>query len=472
MSTTTQNTPMPAPPGFITLPWWRGALFGLAAVACFQLAYQPAQSGVWSLAIFGYVSCFTQLARLRSARKSFYTAFVMGAACVAPQLEFFWRIFGTAAIALWLILPLWLAVFVALTRLALVKLGPWRASFLVPFFWTGLEYFRSELYYLKFSWLNVGYALSGLPLMPFKNLGVYGLGTFAACLAGAVLFLSWKRIVAVAVIMAGFSCLLVTTPTRDDGPQLTLAGMQLEFPDEEQVLPALDKLVAAYPNADLLVLSEYTLKREPTDVMRQWCRTNGKFLLVGGQNNSPGTNFFNTAFVIGTNGAVVFQQAKRKPIQFFKDGLPAPDQKIWESPWGKIGICICYDLSYTRITDPLVRLGAQLIIVPTMDVSDWGKHQHDLHARVAPVRAAEYGIPIFRVASSGISQGVNRFGMTQTSAPFPGEGEMLSFTTRLVKRSSLPPDRLLAPLCLCVTGIFILRTLVEIIQRRRPQENQ
>jgi apolipoprotein N-acyltransferase len=457
--------------GFLTLPWWRGALFGLAGAGCFHLAYQPAQSGVWSLAIFGYVFCVTQLARLCSARKSFYTAFGVGFVCVAPQLAFFWKLFGAAAIALWLILPGWLAVFVALTRLALVKLGPWRASFLVPFFWTGLEYFRSELYYLKFSWLNVGYALSGLPLMPYKNLGGYGLGTFAACLAGALLFLSWKRAIAALIIVAGFSFVLITTPTHDDGPQLTLAGVQLEFPDEDQVLPALDRLVATYPHAELLVLSEYTLKREPTEALKDWCRAKGKFLLIGGQDNSPGTNYFNTAFVIGTNGAVVFQQAKRKPIQFFKDGLPAPDQKVWESPWGKIGIGICYDLSYTRITDPLVRLGAQLLIIPTMDVADWGQHQHDLHARVAPVRAAEYGVPIFRVASSGISQGVSRFGLTQASAPFPGEGEMLSFTTRLVQRSSLPPDRLLAPLCLCVTGIFILRTLMEALQRRRSKDN-
>ena len=132
----------------------------------------------------------------------------------------------------------------------------------------------------------------------------------------------------------------------------------------------------------------------------------------------------------------------------------------------KIGIGICYDLSYTRITDPLIRLGAQLLVIPTMDVANWGQHQHDLHARVAPVRAAEYGVPIFRVASSGISQGVNRFGMTQASAPFPGEGEMLSFTTRMVKQSSLPPDRLLAPLCLFVTVVFLLRTLMAVVRQK------
>ncbi len=455
-------------PGFITLPWWRGAVFALIAIGCFHLAYTPAQSGSWSLAILGYVICLAQLARLRSARKSFYTALATGFACLAPQLDCFWQIFGAAAIALWLVLALWLAAFVALVRLALVKLGPWRASFLLPFFWTGLEYFRSELYYLKFSWLNVGYAFADLPLLPFKNLGVYGLGTFAACLAGALLFLSWKRLVAAAVVVAGFSCLLLTTPTRDDGRQLTLAGVQMEFPDAEKIMASLDQLATTYPNADLLVLSEYTMTHEPSAALKEWCRAKQKFLIVGGQDNSPGTNYFNTAFVISTNGEVVFKQVKRVPIQFFKDGLPAPEQNVWDSPWGKIGICICYDLSYTRVTDPLIRLGAQLLVVPTMDVVEWGKHQHDLHARIAPVRAAEYGLPVFRVASSGVSQGVNRFGLTQVSAPFPGEGEMLSFTTRMVKRSSLPPDRLLAPLCLCVTGVFLLRTLIEVVRRKIP----
>lgn len=184
---------------------------------------------------------------------------------------------------------------------------------------------------------------------------------------------------------------------------------------------------------------------------------NQKFLIVGGKDSSPGTNYYNTAYVISTNGEVVFKQAKSVPIQFFKDGLPAPEQKVWDSPWGKIGICICYDLSYTRVTDELVRQGAQMLIVPTMDVAEWGRHQHELHARVAPVRAAEYGIPIFRVASSGISQGVSARGRVQSSAPFPGEGEILFFGARLTpdQKGSLPLDRYLAPLCVGVTGIFM-----------------
>ena len=35
------------------------------------------------------------------------------------------------------------------------------AALLIPMLWTGLEYFRSGLYYLRFSWFNAGYAFSG-----------------------------------------------------------------------------------------------------------------------------------------------------------------------------------------------------------------------------------------------------------------------------------------------------------------------
>jgi apolipoprotein N-acyltransferase len=136
--------------------------------------------------------------------------------------------------------------------------------------------------------------------------------------------------------------------------------------------------------------------------------------------------------------------------------LPAPEQRLWNSPWGKIGICVCYDLSYTRVTDRLVRLGAQAMIVPTMDVADWGENQHKMHARVARLRAAEYGIPIFRLASSGISQWVDPSGSEIATAPWNGDGAILSAVFELGRAGRLPLDRWLAPICTGVTVLLIL----------------
>jgi predicted amidohydrolase len=233
----------------------------------------------------------------------------------------------------------------------------------------------------------------------------------------------------------------------------------MEFPSANVLPKALDKALAKNPDAQIFVLSEYTLDGPVPDSLKQWCRERARFLVVGGKDPVGTNDYYNMAFVVGTNGEIVFHQAKSVPIQFFKDGLPAPTQEVWDSPWGKIGICICYDLSYTRVTDRLVKQGAQLLIVPTMDLEDWGWHEHELHSRVAPVRAAEYGIPIFRLASSGISQAVSWDGKVIAKTTFPGSLDILPAQLRLPLRGSLPRDRFLAPLCTGITGVILVALL-------------
>ncbi len=170
----------------------------------------------------------------------------------------------------------------------------------------------------------------------------------------------------------------------------------------------------------------------------------------------PTTNYYNTAFVVDTNGDMVFRQAKSVPVQFFTDGLPARSQKVWDSPWGKIGLAICYDDSYSRVTDELIRQGAQALIIPTMDMEVWGEAQHLLHGRVASVRAAEYAVPLFRVCSSGFSEVIDATGRVLSSAPFPGEKAMLAGEMTLPACGRIPPDRLLAWLSVAVAAVLVL----------------
>jgi apolipoprotein N-acyltransferase len=326
----------------------------------------------------------------------------------------------------------------------------------VPFLWTGLEYFRSELYYLKFSWMNIGYAFAGWQMLPMNMVGMYGIGFLAATGAAMLLTLRWIYWTATtAALVAGGLVLNSITYSTPKQTTLRIAGIQMEFPTEREIPEALDQLLARYPEADLLVLSEYTLDGPVPESLKHWCKLNRKHLIVGGKDPAPNGNFYDTGFVVGPVGEIVFKQGKRVPIPFFKDGLPAPEQALWDSPWGKIGICICYDLSFTRVTDRLTELGAQLLIVPTMDLVDWGKRQHELHALVAPVRAAEYGLPIFRLASSGISQAVNRHGQVVAQARFPGEHETLFAELPLGGAGTLPLDRLLAPVSVGITSLTI-----------------
>jgi len=439
----------------------RVGLWVLLAAAAFHGAYASSKTS-W-LVLF-YLFSLLQLAQADTWRQAFYSGLTVGLLIALGRLGFFWNIFSGGAGALWLIYAFWVGLFVALARLCRRRFPrPW-AWLLIPFLWIGLEYFRSELYYLRFSWLNPGYTFAGAPWQtPLPQVGVYGMGFVLISVAG-VSALVWRntRLASLAVLGLGVAALgfwgFACAAGKPSTPASTvrIAGVQMEFPSDEDVLSRLDELLRKLPQTELIVLSEYTFDGPIPQAIKSWCSKNKRYLVIGGKDPAPNGSFYDTAFVIGPSGEIVFRQGKAVPIQFFKDGLPAPEQKLWDSPWGKIGLCVCYDLSYTRVTDRLVKLGAQALIVPTMDVIDWGQAQHELHARVAPIRAAEYGLPIFRVASSGISQFVDQSGRVIGSAPCPGEGEIISGTLELRGPGRLPLDRWLGPFAAGLTGVSVL----------------
>ena len=377
-------------------------LCAAGAVAAFHAAYSAPACG---LLIFVYLFCLLQLARLSTARRAFYSGLGTGLLCVAPQLACFWVIFGPTAIVLWVILAFWIGLFVAIARLCMIRFGTIRATMLIPFVWTGLEYFRGELYYLRFSWLNVGYALADTPLRPVLHwTGMYGVGFVGMAAAGGLSLLlagaarrttlrtegqepssgaetvktvsntasptstqlklgvNEKDLSAGLGVFCGLIAIMILVAivsgchNREEVGNtsqkvLRIAGVQLEFPIPTEVISALDKLLAADASTELFVLSEYTFDGAAPEIVKAWCREHQRYLIVGGKEAAPNRNFYNTVFVIGPTGEIIFQQGKSVPIQFFRDGLPAREQKIWDSPWGKIGICICYDLSYRRVVD-------------------------------------------------------------------------------------------------------------------------
>ena len=444
---------------------WKKSCLGVAlAVACFHAAYSSLAFPVAGFFILGYAFFLIGLTDQPNVRRAFYIGLAAGYLCYAPQLFFMWHIFGPLAPVLWLVLAFWIGLFLAISCACIRRWGKLKALWLVPIVWTGVEYFRSELYYLKFSWLNLGYALPA-PCSGF-GMGMYGIGflifaIIVTCRYWQMVILNRLRIcILLLLLLLSVSSLLPRMLAHQStGTHLSLVGIQLEFPPAGILPKVLNQALARNTNAQIFVLSEYTLNGAVPDTLKSWCRDNRKFLVVGGEDFVTNDVYYNTAFVVGTNGEIVFKQAKSVPIQFFRDGLPASKQELWSSPWGKIGICICYDLSYPRVTDELVRQGAQLLIVPTMDVAGWGRHQHELHARVAPVRASEHGIPIFRLASSGISQAVQGDGTVVAKTRMGGNADVLAACLQIPRCGSLPVDRLLASFCAGGTGLLLIGLL-------------
>lgn len=431
---------------------------GLIAVAA--IGYGFAFGTTWgAAAILVALPCILSIAKARSPRHAFYMGLVAGLAIYVPHLLFFWSIFKYAAIALWVVAGWPIAAFVLLLYLMRKKWGAVYAAWLTPILWTGIEYFRSECYYLKFAWLLPGQVAAFLPGVRLERLGVYGLGFLYV--ATATMLVNGSRRIRFAGLAATLSlaAMMYLPPSARSQrhAMLHVAGVQLEEPDEQQAAAAMDRLAIAHPESQILVLSEYSFLGPVPQSVRDVARKHRQYLIAGGMKLLPGEKFFDTAFVIGPDGRDVFEQAKSVPVQLMDDGLPAPDRHVWNSPWGKIGIAVCYDISYARVMDDFVRQGAQGIIVPTMDPAKWGQYERRmLHGRLAPVRAAEYGIPIFGVWSSGVSQLVDRQGQIIATAGYPGQGQIIAGPFDLQDQGSIPPDRPLAIGSMAATALLIL----------------
>jgi apolipoprotein N-acyltransferase len=436
----------------------------ILGVLCFHLAYEL--PGL-SLLIIGYLAALVGLSQVERPRRAFAWGLLVGYGVVVPQLWFFAGLFKGGAITLWTVLAAWIAAFVLLGHLVCRRWPRW-GIWLLPLLWTGLEYTRSELYYLRFAWLTPGLALEAPTWHGWLAIGQYGFGLGAMILVVlAMRRPRWAMLAATALALV----VALRPQPQPAGTPLTIVGVQMEFPDEGQMMRMLGRALDQAPDADLVVLPEYTLQEEVPEKLRAWCREHRKHLIVGGKAYTDASlnEFDNTAFVIGPTGETVFSQVKAVPIQFFNDGRPATSQSVWQSPWGKIGIAICYDFSFSRVMDPLVREGAQLLVVPTMDVIDWGRHQHELHSRLGPIRAREYSVPVVRAASSGVSQICAGDGRVLAQVPVSEKMSAFHATVLLPAEPSVPIDRHLAPICVLatlITASYLL--LMSLVSRFAP----
>src|SRR5688500_6532519 len=105
---------------------WKLSLFrtGVAAVA-FQLAWTfPALNAL----VLVYAWALMRISEAPTAPGSFRFGFLTGMLVFAPQLAWFWNIFGPAAICLWAVLSFFTGAFV-------LSLHLWRRRFQGRFLW-------------------------------------------------------------------------------------------------------------------------------------------------------------------------------------------------------------------------------------------------------------------------------------------------------------------------------------------------
>lgn len=162
--------------------------------------------------------------------------------------------------------------------------------------------------------------------------------------------------------------------------------------------------------------------------------------IAGGFCERDGDRCFNTAVIVGPGGAVLHYR-KLHPFRTEKHvfepgdlGLP-----VAELPFGRVGLCICYDLRFVETVRVLALEGAELICVPTawlpgFDQIKWDERGLAPQAAGAIVQANLDQVFIACASQAGASGGLEFLGSSiladptgrVLSGPLPGLTEQLA----------------------------------------------
>jgi deaminated glutathione amidase len=154
--------------------------------------------------------------------------------------------------------------------------------------------------------------------------------------------------------------------------------------------------------------------------MRELARETGAWLLLGSLVIDPGDNaaddrLANRSFLIDANGGIV---ARYDKIHMFDIDLPGGESYresnayrpgagtvVAETPWGKLGMTICYDVRFPYLYRSLAHAGAEFLSVPSVFTVPTGTaHWHVL----LRARAIENACFVFAPAAWGEHTGGRR----------------------------------------------------------------
>ncbi len=471
----------------------RGVLaFGLGAVA----ALGQAPLDFWWATLAALAGLIWLLDRMTESRSAFLTGLCAGTGYFALSLN-------------WIIEPFlidlahtgWMAPF-AVVFLS-VGLGLfWGAAagiarafpqpvlgFVVAF--VALEWLRGVIF-TGFPWAMVGHVWIGTPLDQLAAVvGPSGLSLLTLIAAALPVLARWKGAAASVLLLAAcvaFGDWRLSQPLPQPGT-LTLRLVQpnaeqaakWDADRAEEFLTRLLTMTAKDGPADLTILPEtavpYMLEYAPDVAGMVMGASDGKPVAVGIQ-RAEGDRFYNSLRVLEGDGMETARYDKAHLVPFgeyipFGDlaydwfGLrafaaqagnsysPGAGPQILDlGPFGKVLPLICYEAIFPRDVNAMPARPDWMLQI-TNDA--WfgirtGPFQHFAQARL---RAVEQGLPLIRVANTGVTAVVDAHGRIVEALPF---GTMASLDTHVP--SALPPTPYSrfgdGPVALLLAGLALL----------------
>lgn len=205
----------------------------------------------------------------------------------------------------------------------------------------------------------------------------------------------------------------LVSAAKQQGAQILLlpeyAGVEIAckyYASEQELFAGVQPLIPRYLELFQNLAQQYQLYIQAGTIVEQ----------------STSNQFVNRAYFFGPDRSLGFQD-KLQLIEFEKDTRviqAGNEQTIFDTPFGKIGIAICYDSEFPAIVSRLTNAGAWLILVPSYTNSMAGYHRVLLSCRARAIENQCYVAISCVVGASGLSDATEQT-MGQASILSPAD---------------------------------------------------
>ena len=398
----------------------------LSALGAGLIPFSFPPFALWPLCLASLALLFFAI-RGTNPRPAFYLGLFYGFTAYGLSLRWFFEIFAVMAPILFLILGFFVGLFCALIQwLRLLNVPSVARGILAATLWTGIEFYRCELFFLQFPWITPGSSVGPTWVTPL--IGVYGMTFLVALAMFAITQKDSRR-------FGGFMtvCLLTFGFLRPPAVQISSDSERLirvkMVQSESGYLPKFIHLSKTEGEADWIIWPEYALAYDvrqlpkEMDQLRQLSKEQNAVMTLGTQTVvGPGEREWRNTALTLNNETILGEYYKARPVHFFNDGIAGTKFDPIPTAFGKVGTPVCFDGDGSEIIRKIAQNGAEFFIAPIYDSASWTELQHLQHAALFRIRAAETGRWFACAASSGVTQIIDPHGNTVAQLPMMRDG--------------------------------------------------
>ena len=448
-------------------------------------------------------------------------AFLAGAVYYGILVSWSWY-FGAIAIVPFVFA---LAAYWALAGAVIGWLARWgfRSPWMIAAVWVLADAVVARFPFQGFSWGEAGYALHDIPVArDVASVGGLALITYAIVATNALLADAVRpRVPARALLRAGAGLVLIALVTgvivvarpepkpagifrvaliqgNDKNRELTQAE------EEDRYLPRSHFALAerVQDPVDLIVFPESSMDGDPrldpflSGPLSRLAIEHRAWVLANAVTDAPDGRALNLNVLYGPDGNVEGTYAKRHlvpygervPFRSFLEGkigelnrIPrdfAPGKKpgLFDIAGFKVATVICFESAFGYQIRPLVRDGAEVIVVSTNNRSYRRSANSAQHVAIGQIRAAETGRPVVQAAISGISALIDASGREHAHTELfertvlQGSVEATRGTTLYVRFGDWVVWGSLLALAGCVVAHVVSRRRASVDSAGRPED--